>query len=66
MRDDDAKVPDGAFTEDEIKRAFWATFHKRGEVWFDHLSGPEACHESTADKWDGFVENLREQLKKRG
>lgn len=45
--------------ERRIKDAFWGTFHKGGEFWFDYLGDEDECEESTNDKWLEFMRNLR-------
>lgn len=49
------------FTEDQVKRAFWEHFHKKGEIFFDYLGSPEKNEASTADEWQEFAGKLREQ-----
>jgi hypothetical protein len=51
-----------AFTMEEIKAAFWATFHERGEVWFDYLSDEQSCQEATEGQWEDFKEALQNAL----
>ena len=46
------------YTLDEIKRAFWATFHKSGEVFFNYLGSDEENEASTNDGWVEFSEHL--------
>ena len=54
------------YTEEEVKAAFWATFHKSGELWFDYFDGKkkgfggseEDCESCTQNYWDEFKENL--------
>ncbi len=46
------------WTLEEIKSAFWKTFHKSGELWFDDLGKNEDCVECTNSFWMEFIENL--------
>lgn len=46
------------FTLDQIRRAFWATFHRKGEVWFNYLGSDEECEGSTEDEWETFRSEL--------
>ena len=59
------------FTEEEIKAAFWETFHKSGELWFDYFDGSpsnafpqgdggseEECESCTQEHWKDFKEYL--------
>ncbi len=47
-------------TTEEIKKAFWDTFHKIGEVNFNYLDAdPDICESSTNDHWEDFLENLQ-------
>ena len=50
-----------AYSLASVKRAFWATFHKDGEVWFDHLGTDEECERSTNTEWEFFLENLEKE-----
>ena len=47
------------YSIDEIKKAFWATFHESGELWFDYLTSKEESESSTQEKWKWFDEELR-------
>jgi hypothetical protein len=46
------------YTLEQIKKAFWETFHRGGEFWFPYLCEEEVSEESTDDIWDSFTENL--------
>lgn len=46
------------YTIEQIKQAFWKTFHKSGEQWFDYLSEDKYCEQSTFENWKEFYENL--------
>jgi len=46
------------YSLEQIKKAFWETFHKGGEFWFPYLWIEEVSEESTDDIWDSFTENL--------
>jgi hypothetical protein len=48
------------YTLDQIKAAFWATFHESGELWFNYLCDEEENTEFTMEHWKEFVENLDE------
>jgi len=45
-----------AFTIEEIKKAFWDTFHKRGELFFSDYD--DDCEIATLSFWKYFLENL--------
>jgi len=50
------------YTLDQIKDAYWRTFHRAGELWFPYgLETPEAkeeCEETTERHWEDFKEHL--------
>lgn len=46
------------YTLDEIKDAYWRTFHKSGELWFNYLASVEECEESTFSHFVDFVKEL--------
>lgn len=46
------------WTTEEVRAAFWKTFHKQGEIFFDYLGGEEAADRCTDEFWREFVENL--------
>jgi len=46
------------YTVDEIKKAFWETFHESGELWFNYQGTPENNTEVTEEWWDTFLEEL--------
>ncbi|KKL56791.1 hypothetical protein LCGC14_2241910 [marine sediment metagenome] len=59
------------FTEEEVKAAFWETFHKSGELWFSYFDGSpskaypqghrgseEECESHTLEYWREFKEHL--------
>ena len=48
------------YTIDEIKRAFWETFHESGELWFCYISTPENNAEYTESYWENFVDELED------
>ena len=48
----------GIFTLDQVKRAFWATFHRSGEAFFSYLGTDEENHSSTRCHWSDFLDNL--------
>lgn len=39
------------WTEAEIEEAFWATFHRKGELFFNYLDSEAINAESTKDYW---------------
>ena len=47
-----------AFTLAEIREAFWAEFHKAGEVFFSYLGEPDENTADTEDSWRAFVSHL--------
>lgn len=47
------------FSIDEIKEAYWKTFHKSGEHFFDYLSPHDSENVwSTVSNFMDFLENL--------
>ncbi len=46
------------FSLSEIKKAFWAKFHQKGELWFDYLGTPEENEEATTGSWEEFLQEL--------
>ena len=54
------------YSVDEIKKAFWATFHESGESWFNYLATKEENESSTQEKWEWFAEELRNSNPKIG
>lgn len=50
------------YTKEEVKKAFWKTFHKAGEIYFDNISWhtKESHEECTECYWVDFLENLKE------
>ncbi len=46
------------YTLEEIKEAFWGTFHESGEQWFDYLDTDEENEESTNSTWLEFKDEL--------
>ena len=49
------------FTLQEIKEAFWRTFHESGEIYFDYLSDDENNNRSTEEEWEDFLEELKKE-----
>ncbi len=45
------------FTIEEIKKAFWDTFHKSGELFFS--DSEEDCEIATLSFWERFLEKLK-------
>ena len=58
-------------TIEQIKKAFWLTFHQSGELWFPSVSSykvnmdkekeEKKCNEATEDYWLEFLENLNKE-----
>lgn len=46
------------YTLAQIKKAFWARFHEKGELWFNYLDSPEENEEDTNASWEAFLEEL--------
>ena len=46
------------YTEEQVKKAFWDTFHKAGELWFSYLATPEDCESDTRQYWIEFLGHL--------
>lgn len=46
------------YTLEQIKQAFWNTFHKSGEIWFGYLGSEEDDNECTQEQWGEFKESL--------
>jgi len=45
-------------TTDDVRAAFWKTFHKCGEVWFNYLGTEDENEHATQAFWDELLENL--------
>ena len=54
----EGSCPSAGWTLDQIQSAFWKTFHKEGELWFDYLSDEETCEQCTRGMWSEFADNL--------
>jgi hypothetical protein len=52
------KVDERTYTLTEIKRAFWATFHKSGELWFPYRGPDDHCDRATESSWEQFKQGL--------
>ena len=50
------------YTLDQIRNAFWRTFHKGGDVWFDYLGTEEEVESSTEGQWQSFVAHLKARV----
>jgi len=48
------------YTVDQIKEAFWKTFHKQGEFGFNYFGTDEQNEDSTRCEWTELLEHLRE------
>jgi hypothetical protein len=50
------------YTLEEIKDAYWRTFHCAGELWFPYgqetAEARAECSEVTDDHWRDFLEHL--------
>jgi hypothetical protein len=46
------------YTIEQIKKAYWLSFHKSGELWFNYLGDEESNQSSTEEYWQEFEENL--------
>ena len=49
------------YTEEQVKKAFWKTFHKSGEHFFRYsmvYNTEKDCNESTDGVWQEFLANL--------
>jgi hypothetical protein len=53
------------FDLDEIKKAFWKTFHKSGELWFSYFPPEQDCEDDTLDAWEDFLSYLTDPSKQR-
>jgi len=47
-----------SYSKEQIKAAFWKTFHNCGEVFFSYLSTDEENEKATAGEWADFEANL--------
>jgi len=55
------------YTIEEIKRAFWAQFHKSGELWFSYFEDePDYCDYCTERYWEGFLSKLHRGVEQPG
>jgi len=54
----DAIASRRTLTTDDVRAAFWKTFHKCGEVWFNYLGTDEENEHATQAFWDELLENL--------
>ena len=48
------------FSEEELKIAFWKTFYKQGEVFFDYMGSDEDCDYTVIEYWNDFLDYLKE------
>jgi hypothetical protein len=46
------------YTKEQIRAAFWAQFHKSGEIFFGYLGTDEENEDSTNSHWTGLEEEL--------
>jgi len=49
------------FREDDIKKAFWLTFHKSGRIVFPYVGSEEAVKAATEIEWAKFLDFLKYQ-----
>ena len=49
------------YSEEQVKKAFWATFHKVGELFFNHFGNDEENEGATQQEWDYFLKNLQKE-----
>jgi len=54
----------GPFNEEELKIAFWKTFYREGEVFFDYMGtlDDEECECTILDYWQDFLNHLKERV----
>lgn len=50
------------YTLEQIKKAYWKTFHKSGEIWFNYLMSVKQNQEPTEEAWKHFLICLEEIL----
>lgn len=43
---------------EQIKAAYWAEFHAKGELWFNYLGTDEENEDHTQTNWEMFVNKL--------
>ena len=48
------------FSVEDVKKAFWKTFYREGEIFFDYMGTDAECEYSVNDYWVDFLENLKE------
>lgn len=51
------------YSLEDIKFAFWSTFHRSGDVWFDYLGDADQNNISTSCHWREFEEYLKARTK---
>jgi hypothetical protein len=51
---------DKTYTIEQIKKAYWLSFHKSGELWFNYFGNEEENTSSTESYWREFEENLKQ------
>jgi len=49
------------YSLEEIRKAFWLTFHKSGEVFFDFMS-EESAISTTQCVWEAFQDGLKSEV----
>jgi hypothetical protein len=51
------------YTEEDIKKAFWKTFHAQGEFWFNYMDDDKTNESSTKPIWQDFKDHLKKRDK---
>jgi hypothetical protein len=51
---------DKTYSIEQIKKAYWLSFHKSGELWFNYLGDEEENTSCTEWNWREFEENLEQ------
>lgn len=51
------------FTVDEIRAAFWKTFHQSGELWFNYFGPPSDDERDTTSRWEEYLDYLEHHWK---
>lgn len=52
-------LDEARYSLEQVKAAFWATFHKAGEQWFNYLGSDTENEQSTISGWEGFLDHLQ-------
>lgn len=51
------------YTIEQIKAAYWAEFHAKGELWFSYLGTDEQNESHTQVNWELFANRLNATIK---